>query len=89
MTEWLVILAIILILFIIFKLGSFLWRFLGLAMAIFLIWVFKDDISNWFNQTVTQINADGVESVLPALVLGFQIRLASHISRINCQLPSN
>jgi len=68
MTEWLVILAIILILFIIFKLGSFLWRFLGLAMAIFLVWVFKDDISNWFNQTVTQINADGVESVLNSSV---------------------
>lgn len=64
MTEWLVILAIIIILFIIFKLGSFLWRFLGLAMAIFLVWVFKDDISNWFNQAVTQINANGIESVL-------------------------
>lgn len=64
MTEWLVILAIIIILFIIFKLGSFLWHFLGLAMAIFLVWVFKDDISNWFNQAVTQINANGIESVL-------------------------
>lgn len=64
MTEWLVILAIIIILFIIFKLGSFLWRLLGLAMAIFLVWIFKADIANWFNQTVTQINANGVESVL-------------------------
>ena len=62
------ILAIIIILFIIFKLGSFLWRFLGLAMAIFLVWVFKDDISNWFNQTVTQINTNGIESVLNSSV---------------------
>lgn len=46
MTQWLVIVAIIIILFIIFKLGSFLWRLLGLAMAIFLVWIFKDDIAN-------------------------------------------
>ncbi|MBO0450250.1 hypothetical protein JZO76_12030 [Enterococcus sp. MJM12] len=68
MTQWLVIVAIIIILFIIFKLGSFLWRLLGLAMAIFLVWIFKDDIANWFNQTVTHINADGIDSVLNSSV---------------------
>lgn len=68
MTQWLVVVAIIIILFIIFKLGSFLWRLLGLAMAIFLVWIFKDDIANWFNQTVTHINADGIDSVLNSSV---------------------
>lgn len=68
MTQWLVIVAIIIILFIIFKLGSFLWRLLGLAMAIFLVWIFKDDIANWFNQTVTHINADRIDSVLNSSV---------------------
>lgn len=68
MTQWLVIVAIIIILFIIFKLGSFLWRLLGLAMAIFLVWIFKDDIANWFNQTVTHINADGIDSILNSSV---------------------
>lgn len=47
MTQILALLVILAIIIGIIKVGSFLWRVVGLAFAVFLLWIFKDDILQW------------------------------------------
>lgn len=53
------IIAVIIILAIIIgiiKVGSFLWRLIGIAFALFLIWIYREDLANWFNTLTTDGN---------------------------------
>lgn len=45
--ELLAILIIVAIILAIIKVGSVLWRIIGVIFTIFLLWVFKDDLLNW------------------------------------------
>ena len=45
--ELLAILIIVAIILAIIKVGSVLWRIIGVVFTIFLLWVFKDDLLSW------------------------------------------
>ncbi|MDT2986167.1 hypothetical protein P7I26_07980 [Enterococcus casseliflavus] len=45
--SWIVVL---LILVFIYKIGSFLWRTLGILLLLFLIWVYREEIMTQLNQ---------------------------------------
>lgn len=56
MEQIIAVIVILAIIIGIIKVGSFLWRLIGIAFALFLIWIYRDDLSNWFNTVTTEGN---------------------------------
>lgn len=70
--ELLAILIIIAIILAIIKVGSILWRIIGVVFALFLIWVFKEDLLNWGHWLIFEGGAgDFLQQVWGFLVEAF------------------
>ena len=50
MSQLIVWIVVLLILVFIYKIGSFLWRTLGVLLLLFLIWVYREEIMTQLNQ---------------------------------------
>ena len=50
MSQLIAWIVVLLILVFIYKIGSFLWRTLGILLLLFLIWVYRDEIMTQLNQ---------------------------------------
>ena len=50
MSQLIVWILVLLILVFIYKIGSFLWRTLGVLLLLFLIWVYREEIMTQLNQ---------------------------------------
>ncbi|MFJ3331094.1 hypothetical protein [Enterococcus sp. NPDC086594] len=50
MSQLIAWIVVLLILVFIYKIGSFLWRTLGILLLLFLIWVYREEIMTQLNQ---------------------------------------
>ncbi|MDU1982907.1 MULTISPECIES: hypothetical protein [Enterococcus] len=50
MSQLIAWIVVLLILVFIYKIGSFLWRTLGVLLLLFLIWVYREEIMTQLNQ---------------------------------------
>ncbi|MGJ1009124.1 hypothetical protein [Enterococcus casseliflavus] len=50
MSQLIAWIVVLLILVFIYKIGSFLWRMLGILLLLFLIWVYREEIMTQLNQ---------------------------------------
>lgn len=50
MSQLIAWIVVLLILVFIYKIGSFLWRTLGILLLLFLIWVYREEIITQLNQ---------------------------------------
>lgn len=50
MSQLIAWIVVLLILVFIYKIGSFLWRTLGILLLVFLIWVYREEIMTQLNQ---------------------------------------
>jgi energy-coupling factor transporter transmembrane protein EcfT len=50
MSQLIAWIVVLLILVFIYKIGSFLWRTLGIVLLLFLIWVYREEIMTQLNQ---------------------------------------
>lgn len=50
MSQLIAWIVVLLILAFIYKIGSFLWRMLGILLLLFLIWVYREEIMTQLNQ---------------------------------------
>ena len=50
MSQLIAWIVVLLILVVIYKIGSFLWRTLGILLLLFLIWVYREEIMTQLNQ---------------------------------------
>lgn len=50
MSQLIAWIVVLLILVFIYKIGSFLWRTLGILLLLFLIWVYREEILTQLNQ---------------------------------------
>ncbi|KAF1301284.1 MULTISPECIES: hypothetical protein [Enterococcus] len=64
MTQIFVWLAIALLIYFIFKIGSFIWRLIGFLAIVFLLWIFREDIFSQVNQWVSNFDSDDLGSFL-------------------------
>lgn len=68
MEQVLVVIAILAIIYIIFKISSFAWRLFSFAVLVFLVWAYKDAIAASVGGFIQQLEADGTQYLVDQAV---------------------
>lgn len=63
MSQLIAWIVVLLILVFIYKIGSFLWRTLGILLLLFLIWVYREEIMTQLNQWTQNFRWDDLSTI--------------------------